>query len=70
MIPARPIGRIDSAGEHSAERSDESENRIEQILLDAGEFQQVLDVSAQRSLDIDERGERVEVGPICDEIGH
>src|SRR5271169_1221145 len=56
---SRPVW---SAGEHSAERSDESENRIEQILLDAGDFQQVLNVRAQRPFDIDECGERVEVG--------
>jgi hypothetical protein len=53
-MPPRPIGRIGSAGEHYAERSDESENRIEQILLDASEFQQVLTVRAQRPFDIDE----------------
>jgi hypothetical protein len=59
LIRVRPIGRIGSAGEQSAERPDEPENRIEQILLDAGEFQQVLKVRAQRPFDIDECGEGV-----------
>ncbi|MDT5408090.1 MAG: hypothetical protein QOG14_310 [Mycobacterium sp.] len=44
--PGPADSAICSAGEYSAERSDESENRLEQILLDACEFQQVLDVRA------------------------
>src|SRR5271168_3134400 len=58
MIPAPPIERIGSAGEQSSQRPDEPENRIEQILLDAGDFQQVLSLRAQRPFDIDECGDR------------